>query len=35
MQRLHQMMHSGSGDLGGGGMMMMGEDGLMMKPDPS
>jgi hypothetical protein len=31
------MMHSGSGGLGGGGMMMvmMGEDGPMMKPDLS
>jgi hypothetical protein len=34
MQQMHQMMHSGSGP-GGGGMMMMGHDGPMMKHDRS
>ena len=34
MQQMHQMIHGGSGP-GGGGMMMMGHDGPMMKHDRS
>jgi hypothetical protein len=33
MQQMHQMMHSGRSDPSSGGMMLMGEDGPMMKFD--